>query len=112
MFWSDLKKVGFGVLLLGHALAAAEIHEAAKMGKPEVLRAILAKDRSQLNARDHLGYTPLHWALIRAQWAAADFLLDQGADVRILGDDGGTMLHCAANHDAPAMIERLVAAGA
>jgi hypothetical protein len=58
------------------------------------------------------GYTPLHWAGIRAQWSAFVALLEAGADPNAVGDDGGTPLHWACHHDRPDMVAKLLDAGA
>jgi len=90
---------------------ALSIHEAAKAGNLELAKKILALDKGQLNAKDSLGYTPLHWSLIRAQWPVAAYLLDAGADPALIGTDGATTLHCAANHDNAEIIMRLIVKG-
>ena len=90
---------------------AADIHEAAKTGNLEQARNLIANDKGQLNAKDTLGYTPLHWSLIRAQWPLATYLLEAGADPTLTGSDGATTLHCAANHDKAEIICRLIEKG-
>ncbi len=107
------------IILLAAAICCAvlaatpdsSIHEAAKAGNLEQIKKILALDNKQLNAKDSLGYTPLHWSLIRAQWQTAACLLDEGADPMLTGSDGATTLHCAANHDNAEIIVRLTAKG-
>lgn len=96
------------------ALEAApvpSIHEAAKAGDLEQVKKLLALENGQLNAKDSLGYTPLHWSLIRTHWQIAAYLLDEGADPTLTGSDGATTLHCAANHDNAEIIVRLIARG-
>lgn len=98
-------------MFAGFTVRAADIHEAAKKGDLEKIKQILAAGKDAMNARDAPGYTPLHWALIRAQWKAAGYLLDAGAGTAITGEDGATMLHCAANHDYPDIVKKLIAKG-
>ncbi|HSQ35319.1 MAG TPA: ankyrin repeat domain-containing protein, partial [Candidatus Binatia bacterium] len=104
----------FLAMVFFSALKAApvpSIHEAAKTGDTQQIKKILTLDRWQLNAKDAFGYTPLHWSLIRAQWPAADCLLAAGADPCLVGDDGATTLHCAANHDNAGIVGRLITRG-
>jgi hypothetical protein len=93
-------------------LKADEIHEAAKRGDIEKVRSILSNDKSQLEAKDRVGYTPLNWAAMRAKWDMVKFLLDMGANVNSLGFDKCTSLHCAAHHDNKDIIELLINKGA
>jgi hypothetical protein len=93
-------------------LPGQSIHSLAKEGDLRGIVEMLNKDTSLLDAVDDLGYTPLHWALIRAKWDLADYLADNGADINAAGSDGGTPLHCAANHENVAVIEMLLDRGA
>jgi ankyrin repeat protein len=93
-------------------LSADEIHEAAKRGDIEKVRSILSSDKSQLEAKDRVGYTPLNWAAMRAKWDMVKFLLDMGANTNSPGFDKCTSLHCASHHDNKDIIELLINKGA
>ena len=93
-------------------LIADEIHEAAKIGDIEKARSILSSDKSQLEAKDRVGYTPLNWAAMRAKWDLVKYLIDIGANVNSPGYDKCTSLHCAAHHDNKDIIELLIDKGA
>jgi ankyrin repeat protein len=88
------------------------IVRAAKNGSLKTVKKILAEDPSKLNATDDDGYTPLHWAGIRAQWDTARFLIDEGADLNIQGGDGGTPLNWVVHHDNLEIVELMFKKGA
>lgn len=46
-----------------------------------------------LNAPDRVGNTPLHWAVMRTNYQAAVILIQHGADVSRMNNDGRTPLH-------------------
>jgi hypothetical protein len=98
-----------GTFIFSRNLQAGDIHEAAKRGDLERIKSF---DKSLLGSTDELGYTPLHWALIRARWETARYILDQGVNINIQGTEGGSPLHCAANHDNTEIIRLLVNKGA
>ncbi len=107
IFWGGLVLICF---LTGN-LFAGEIHEAAKVGDLDKVKAIVKADRSRLAAQDKVGYTALNWAAMRAQWEVVRYLVDAGANVNAFGLDGNTPLHCAANHGNVAIIGLLIKRG-
>jgi hypothetical protein len=92
-------------------LFSQTILEEAKKGNLKEIQMILQRDRSKLYSTDEVGYTPLHYALIRAKWDVALFLINEGSNVNTKGTEGGTPLHCAANHDNTEIIELLIKKG-
>jgi hypothetical protein len=96
-----------GALDPGPAFVAA-----AKRGDGEAVRSSLAKDPELLRAVDELGYTALHWALMREHWELAVLLLEKGSDPNFVGGDGGSPLNWAVHHDHPGIVARLLDAGA
>jgi ankyrin repeat protein len=80
------------LLLVGLALTslalAAPIHDAAGKGDVKKIAAILAADPTQINAKDKVGNTPLHWAAFHGQLAAVKALIDAGADVKAKNNYG------------------------
>jgi hypothetical protein len=89
-----------------------DIVEAAKNGNLNAVQAILEKDPSMLNAKNRNGYTPLHWACMRAHWDVAKYLVQKGADLNVVGGDGGTQVNWAVHHDNVDMIQFLFENGA
>ncbi|CAB0033812.1 unnamed protein product [Trichogramma brassicae] len=53
----------------------------------------------QLNDRDDLGRTPLHWALIRGNRKVVKCLLERGADPTTIDTGGSTPLHVVCKRD-------------
>jgi hypothetical protein len=105
----------FAVLIMVHMtiIASAEpIVEAAKNGDLQTVKTILAKDPSKLNATDESKYTALHWASMRAHWDVAEFLIEKGADLNVVGGDGGTQINWAVHHDNVDIIKLMVEKGA
>jgi len=64
------------------------------------------------NDRGAYGDYPLHKVAIWGDIAAARILLDSGADIDAIGEDGDTPLHRAAAANQSAMVEFLKARGA
>jgi len=88
---------------------AAPINDAAIKGDVKKIAAILAADPTQLNAKDKLGNTPLHYAAFHGQLAAVKALIDAGADVKAKnnygpfqpGELGGALGQGATTHQDP-----------
>ena len=89
-----------------------EIVKAAKSGDFKTVKAIIAKDPSKLNVTSKYKYTAVHWACMRAHWDIVKFLIEKGADLNIVGGDGGTPINWAVNHDNVDMIKFLINHGA
>ncbi len=86
--------------------------EAAKAGNLETVKSILASDPSKLNATDEQNYTASQWAGMRAHWHILEYLIKKGADLNIVGGDGGTAINWAVHHDNKEMIKLMVENGA
>ena len=64
--------------------ARIDAHAAARLGKLDLLRELVAKDPAVVHARGGDGQLPLHFA---ASTEVAAFLLDQGADINAIDVD-------------------------
>ena len=96
-----------------YLIASVEsIVEAAKNGDFQTVKTILAEDLSKLNATDQGKYTSLHWACMRAHWDIAEYLIKKGADLNVVGGDGGTQINWAVHHDNVDIIRLMVEKGA
>src|SRR5580658_3665355 len=93
------------------AAADARLADAVMSGDKEILRS-LPDDRANINAPQPDGTTALHWAVRHDDLAAADALIQAGADVKAANRYGVTPMALAATNGNPAMIRRLLDAGA
>ncbi len=104
--------------LTGAALAVVradypvtDLVDAAKRGDEHAVHRLIEQG-ADLNARDPMAYTALHWAGIRGHWEVFSELVAAGAPVNAVGADGGTPLHWTCHHDRPAEVRLLLEAGA
>jgi hypothetical protein len=109
--------VGAWIMFAVAAVVSAEysvtdIVDAAKRGDGHAVHQLIQLDPDQVTIRDDDGYTALHWAAIRGQWAIVAELVAAAAPVNAVGADGGTPLHWACHHDRPDMVVQLLDAGA
>ena len=71
-----------------------------------------AERRGRVNARDHGGDTPLHWAVCNGHVACSRALLLHGASVGAMNIDGGQPLHAAIINNRPGCLRALLDFGA
>lgn len=93
-------------------LDTTPVHEAAREGRVDELRAILEADPAQATATDKYGLTPLHWAGDRGHAEAILLLLARGADVNAVEARlfKRRPLHFAALSGSRAAVDALLAA--
>ena len=90
---------------------AKEIINAAKSGDIERVSALLADDKSLVQARDKDGSTPLHCAVWKGHQQVVALLLKAGADVNAQNENdhwGTTPLHAAAHANQAAIAQLLI----
>src|ERR1700757_1958731 len=77
-------------LLLGASTVAlcGPIHDAARKGDANKIKALLQADPKLVADRDKNGDTPLHVACLHGQLAAAQVLIEAGADVNAKNNYG------------------------
>jgi ankyrin repeat protein len=96
------------------ATSVADIHEAAKSGTLDEVKALIAKGE-KLNAKDDRDLTPLYYAASAGHKEICLFLIDQGADVNAAPEPFYTPLYAAFNQrnkNAEEIFKLLVERGA
>ena len=73
---------------------------------------ILCQPSIEVNERDHMGLTALHWAVQQGDEDSTLVLLKLGADPNTVDGNGLTSLHWAAYAGNPSCITQLLEAGA
>jgi ankyrin repeat protein len=100
------------VLLRHGAQATADmLGDAAKDGSAPLIE-VLAPHMEDIDARDNLQRTALHWAALRGSTAAVKTLLDLGADINAGTDSGWTALHRAVRQGHQETAQLLIDRGA
>jgi uncharacterized protein len=90
----------------------APIHEAAKAGSVNKVRALLAVDTRLVNARNAFGVTPLYFAAGTNHVAVAKLLIEAGADTNVKSTVGQAPLAAAAALGYAEVVRLLLAHGA
>lgn len=90
------------------------LHRAAAEGNHDEMRRLVAAGGHALSTFDDLGRTPLHYAVEGEHYRAAEWLIQQGADVNAHDEPtiGETPLCLAVRRDYPEMVELLLTHGA
>jgi hypothetical protein len=68
---------------------------AARSGSLDTVKTLL-KAGYEINARDQLQNTPLHYAIVNGHLEVAKFLIDKGADINVVNGEGKSPIHMAA----------------
>ena len=70
------------------------------------------KNITIIDVPSELGITPLHCACIKGSKNAIDLLLDLGANINAVDNDGNNCLHYAVNSNNPTIVKKLLVRGA
>jgi ankyrin repeat protein len=104
--------VAVAAVLMGQgAWAAGSLVDAVKSGDSTGALELI-KQRTDVNAAESDGTTPVHWAVYRNDVALVDELLKAGADVNAVNEFGATPMSEAAVTGNAAVIDKLLKAGA
>lgn len=91
----------------GDFLGITPLHRAAKEGRTEDVRLLLAAG-APINAADARGRTPMMYAALHGRAEAFEALMEAKADAALKDANGGTVLHCAAAGGSPAIVKMLL----
>jgi ankyrin repeat protein len=110
-----VKRAAFLVLCSAVSLAATDadtrLIEAAKDGKPTVVRALI-QQHADVNSREIDGTTALHWAVRSDDRESVQLLIRAGAQVNVTNRYGLTPLSLAATNGDPEVVSLLLESGA
>ena len=90
---------------------SVDIHKAAYDRNIEAVKQAI-DDGADLNAKDNVNMTPLHWAVNNSQKETVELLIANGADVSAKTDNDTTPLHSAAHWGHKEIAELHLANGA
>jgi ankyrin repeat protein len=83
-----------------------EIHNAAKSGDLEKVKALLKDNPDLVSSKEDNGETPLHWSALMGHKDVAELLLANKAKVNDKASNGLTPLHWAAGAGQPGRGQR------
>jgi ankyrin repeat protein len=83
----------------GHA--SSPLHEAVHARSAVRVRRLLAYRECQINARDHLGRTALHWCSVHHDFLLGALLVDAGARTDLKDQFGHTPIDLLFAHGDP-----------
>lgn len=72
-----------------------DLYKAVEVDRFEKVKEILQTDPTLITGKDHDEFSVLHGAVMTENTEMIGFLLDQGADINALNDEGITPLHIA-----------------
>ena len=99
----------FATIAVSLPAQAGALHDAAKAGEPEQVKALLDQGADP-KGRDKKGETPLNWAALAGHRKVAELLIERGAAVDGRNNGGFTALHAAALRGHLALVDLLATA--
>jgi ankyrin repeat protein len=97
------------VIVWSNLAFCGEIHNAAKAGNLEKIKALLKANPDLVNSKDRGGEVPLHWAIEKGNKEVVELLITCKADVNAKNERGETPLHWAVRSGRTEMVELLLA---
>jgi ankyrin repeat protein len=94
--------------------APLSVYEAAAAGEIERVERLVGEDRALTQTFSHDGWTPLHLSAFFGHAKVAEYLLDHGADARVISrnSNANTALHAALAGNHKMLAALLMGAGA
>ncbi len=99
----------FAMLAVSPPAQAGALHDAAKAGEPEQVKALLDQGADP-EGWDKKGETPLNWAALAGHRKVAELLIERGAAVDGRNNGGFTALHAAAFRGQLDLVDLLASA--
>ena len=93
--WYHVHNIDYGMLHYWSIYPGGPLYYASLCGFYDVAKHLVVKHPEHVNARGGQMVTPLGVALDRKHLQVAELLYEHGADVRVLDDEGWTLLHFA-----------------
>ncbi len=81
--------------IFGKGASKDALCEAVRSGNMDLIRALLQKQPSLINAKDNFGSTPLHTAVEKGNIRIVELLIQNGADVNAKDNEGRTPTYFA-----------------
>ena len=95
----------------GPSVPDISIYSATEKGNIEAVKQHLAAG-TDVNTKDKIGFSPLHWAVRKGQKEIVELLIAKGANVNAQNKIGMTALHGAASDSNKEIADLLIAGGA
>jgi ankyrin repeat protein len=99
------------LITVGVSINNTNIHTAAENGEAEEVHSLIT-DGADINVKNNLDMSPLHYAVLGEHTETTTVLIKQGADINVKNNYGYTPLHYAAQKGHTAIVESLINAGA
>lgn len=97
-----------GFQTAGNDLGLTYLHSAMIGNTTDVVRALIAHSRDQINRKDSSGNTPLFYAIKNNNRVLADLCIRHGADIQVVNNEGESLVHWAARYGKRDMINHII----
>ena len=85
------------LIMIWHEQMYTLLHVLAESAPLQIIRQVMGSGEASINEKDKWGETPFCWALDGNNFAVADCLLSEGADIDIQNDHGQFPIHAVSS---------------